>query len=705
MDTKRRETKWSTPAQRWEQYSLTLEQVLATEMQPYHELAPEVRKRVQSRYADLDDSLKPFFEAYTASEEEYQAALRTEDSQRKVKRVAEWILYTFLSLVAGLAVLDVIGVTDLAFSRVAIGTSAPAVTALATLAFGIWRLFADARTPMAQLKIRLNQADSDLREQIRVAVGQLATQELNELVGPTDVESFRSRGPSLVELDSSQVIPSQSQQDVEAFILHHEASAIGLAGPRGIGKTTILRSITGSDIAASTLERTLGVYIAAPVKYEPLALLRHVFEEIVMAGLGPRVGTDRRLRGLTLWIRLGVGFLIINAGIGLMVAGEGVWRSVEELQGWQYLGLILLLTGLVLWALDFIRYRQTTTGRLAQWRSRDQSEDPKAIRALEEGLALLRWEVEFANATSVSFKATGYIETADEASKTERERERTRPELAAALRRVMRDYADCSRRHERIVICIDELDKLADPADAVNVVNELKDLMHVRGVHFVISVSTDALNSFALRGVPLRDAFDSTFDEIVGVARLTVAESVEILSTRAVGFPRPLSMFCHAWSGGLPRDLLRTARSSVLAAQRSTEEAPILLGGIARSVIERDVARATRAYLVTSGLLGRMSTEGVKTVEGLLESVGSPEGIDELRELTGGLHRESGLATGDWMALANYYQVARASLETYGPDYPYGVWRKAVQDGSLAAVSERLATEMAAVGYVSSRLA
>jgi hypothetical protein len=54
-------------------------------------------------------------------------------------------------------------------------------------------------------------------------------------------------------------------------------------------------------------------------------------------------------------------------------------------------------------------------------------------------------------------------------------------------------------------------------------VNGLKDLCHVTDTHFVVSVSEDALDSFALRGVPVRDVFDSSFDTVMRIRPFTAA--------------------------------------------------------------------------------------------------------------------------------------------------------------------------------------
>jgi KAP family P-loop domain len=95
------------------------------------------------------------------------------------------------------------------------------------------------------------------------------------------------------------------------------------------------------------------------------------------------------------------------------------------------------------------------------------------------------------------------------------QRERSHPELIAAFKEYLELYRLWGGR--RVAIAIDELDKLASADDAIAVVNGLKDLFHIPNTHFVVSVSEDALHRFAMRGVPLRDVFDSAFDTIVRI--------------------------------------------------------------------------------------------------------------------------------------------------------------------------------------------
>jgi len=161
-----------------------------------------------------------------------------------------------------------------------------------------------------------------------------------------------------------------------------------------------------------------------------------------------------------------------------------------------------------------------------------------------------------------------------------------------------RDYLERHRlrRGGPILIAIDELDKIPDAAQAIEIINGLKDLFHIQGVHFVVSVSGDALRSFATRGIPVRDAFDSAFDAVIEIPPLTAGDSCELLRARVRYFPYTVALFCHAWSGGLPRDLIRAARSCVTVLDAGA--GPVPIADLAQGIIRRDLVQFIDAAIV-----------------------------------------------------------------------------------------------------------
>jgi hypothetical protein len=138
----------------------------------------------------------------------------------------------------------------------------------------------------------------------------------------------------------------------------------------------------------------------------------------------------------------------------------------------------------------------------------------------------------------------------------------TYPELVARFRALL-DTIALERRQAggRVVIGIDELDKLGDAQAAERFLNDLKVVFNIRGCHFLVAVSEDALTAFGRHVVDIRTAFDSAFDQLVAVRPLDREQARKLLELRGVWLPDPYLWVCQILSGGLPRDLLRTVMS------------------------------------------------------------------------------------------------------------------------------------------------
>lgn len=133
---------------------------------------------------------------------------------------------------------------------------------------------------------------------------------------------------------------------------------------------------------------------------------------------------------------------------------------------------------------------------------------------------------------------------------------RTLPEIVDRFRKFA---AEVSQR-QSLLIAIDELDKLqGDKAEEF--VNSIKAVFGVQGCRFLVSVSEDAAASFERRGVPFRDVFDSSFNDVIIVNYARHDTAAAILQGRIVGLSQPFISLCHVLAGGLPRDLIRVART------------------------------------------------------------------------------------------------------------------------------------------------
>ena len=83
---------------------------------------------------------------------------------------------------------------------------------------------------------------------------------------------FSDRAPTLVEVESVRVFPSETFDEVIDFLELHVTSAVGIAGSRGAGKSTLLRWLFNT-----LTPEWITVYLATPATYNALDFARMIF--------------------------------------------------------------------------------------------------------------------------------------------------------------------------------------------------------------------------------------------------------------------------------------------------------------------------------------------------------------------------------------------------------------------------------------------
>jgi hypothetical protein len=154
----------------------------------------------------------------------------------------------------------------------------------------------------------------------------------------------------------------------------------------------------------------------------------------------------------------------------------------------------------------------------------------------------------------------------------------------------------------KIVIGIDELDKLADTDKAQRFLNEIKAIFDVDGVFYLVSVSEDAMSQFERRGLPFRDAFDSAFDKVVAADYLRFEDARRLIDERVLGVPIPFQALCYCLAGGLARELVRNCRDLVKLTAASAREQP--LADLAGALIRRHLNLKRKAMSHAVALVG-----------------------------------------------------------------------------------------------------
>ncbi|UUU42227.1 ATP-binding protein [Streptomyces sp. NBC_00162] len=203
------------------------------------------------------------------------------------------------------------------------------------------------------------------------------------------------------------------------------------------------------------------------------------------------------------------------------------------------------------------------------------------------------------------------------------------PELVADFRELLVEIArERHGRRQRVVIAIDEVDRLGSEAAARDFLAEIKAILGVPHVHFLISVAEDVGAGFVRRGLPHRDVTDSSIDDIVHVQPCALDESTAILEKRAPGISGPYVLLAHALSGGLPRDLVRYGRRII---QAQSAAGSVELRDISRQMILEELSETLAGFRTLLSKEQWTPDTGVvltsfRTLTGRLRTVGAGPG-------------------------------------------------------------------------------
>jgi len=386
---------------------------------------------------------------------------------------------------------------------------------------------------------------------------------------------------NLVELyQSPQQLATTGRERLKALVGALGSASLGIAGPRGVGKTSLLEWFFDHQF---TNAGHLAVRIPAPVRYEPRDFVLSAFAQVCEAVMGGRdvavlPGRDRFFASTAAAI---LGFSSLVAGIVVYATNLTVGGSTRQLTG-----AVLMVVGSVLLTLRLSPMtRDSITPRyLSNNVIRDSSNPDEIAPQLFNEIC---FQLTFATGYSGKLTA-GPGELAAETSYSVAARQESFPEVVARFRAFLETVA---KQRGKLYIGIDELDKM-QVKDAVRFLDDIKGLFGIANCFFLVCISEDALGQFERRGLPIRDAFDSAFDEVVRIEPLTAGESTALLDKRTEIDPA-LAAICHVLAGGLPRDVIRHARRLAIFTQ-----SPVSIDEVAALLVHQDLQERARGMKV-----------------------------------------------------------------------------------------------------------
>ncbi|GLW89787.1 hypothetical protein [Actinokineospora globicatena] len=327
--------------------------------------------------------------------------------------------------------------------------------------------------------------------------------------------------------------------------------SFALAGPRGAGKTNLIEAYCGGRYREDNRGPDLAVVAPAPVEYQPEQFVLHLFAKTCQAAIAyvRAFGPDPiAVRSEAMGERV-ARFLLLRRGIDDSLVRPTRFSDLEAASRR---------------CLSEIRYVRTYGSE-------------RGAKAGFKG-----FEVSGKTALSLAGRALTYPEAVD----------RFREFLADVVAVLEAKAVEGESEPGRVIIGIDELDRIGAGDPARRLLNEIKAIFDVRGCYYLVSVSTEAQHDFELSGIGLRSAFDSSFDEVVRVDHLRFVDAKVLLRRHVIGLSEQFLALAYVFSGGLARQLVRTVRTIIEFAASDIDRD---LGSLARALAEAELTRGRQA--------------------------------------------------------------------------------------------------------------
>jgi hypothetical protein len=421
---------------------------------------------------------------------------------------------------------------------------------------------------------------------VRAAVIRAANEALAARAPAGSSCAFPRNGARIVEMDPRELIELRSHRDVTQFVEDSDCCTVGLHGARGMGKTGLMLRLQRRHFG-----RGVSLRITSPSLREPEELPR-----VVLLALAKRLEhTKEPLPGKwALVVGAAATVMFILSGLALSFLAEqpgvpfGRWAGsllAQDPDAWTV--VLALAAALILFALGAFGVAGVSSVATARGRS-----GPVAREIIERHTH----EVEASSTSGIALAAL--LGVSMTGGRTKRALPATHADVVHDFERLVSAYRGSSRKRT-VLVLIDELDRL--PSETVEVLlNEIKDFFHLDGVRVVVSISNEVLTSFQARRTMPTNVFDSSFDTVFEMQAMVARDSLAMINDRVVAMPSHVTYFCHAISGGRPRELLRACRTFVQETWSSTEVVDQRQDLLGIGLVERSRIGAAAAATVNS---------------------------------------------------------------------------------------------------------
>jgi hypothetical protein len=382
--------------------------------------------------------------------------------------------------------------------------------------------------------------------------------------------NFETEESVLTSYHKDRYFERECWADAKRFISGN-GICVGVGGSRGSGKSWLLRRAQdwADDVGG------IGVYFPSPSAYSApeflSALCLALATRITEAFPRPRSIFDlARSRAVQRWTPLAT----IAVGVLLVFYLHSfAHRSWNESIVWPVIGLIAVI---------FLGFYAVFMTRVLSHGRRPY------VDIYDSALAMQQW-IQFAssrtNTSQMSLTAGKGLSIAGTSSQALALVERPVSELAliTEFRKLAEQVVALDKR---LVICIDELDKIGTVEEVRDLLRGVKGVLDPQGVNVLISISDEAVEHFGLGGVRGSDEIRSSLNAVVTVPSLELREAPAFVNnaldrTQIRTVSGVFSSTLCILTGGNEREMVRQLDVMLRRSLLKREEAARLVVGLA----------------------------------------------------------------------------------------------------------------------------
>ena len=375
------------------------------------------------------------------------------------------------------------------------------------------------------------------------------------------------------------LIKTKSQRKLINQFETMPGGSIGISGPRGIGKSSLIKSFINFAGGKIKEKEILSTYVNAPVNYELRDFVIHFSQKIIDTYLirkgrpfddrgmfedSNRTSSNEYIPLLNKVIRLfaftGIAILSIGLILGYSQVTEIRSKINDTLEVLGFSIGTLIKAGIILLLITAVyRFLYNQIILPKSKRNGYEMEPDDTVRLSQSFMTNLKYQQGYTSGWSGSLKFPVGLKNKLSESSSINVVPLSLPQIISRLKSILKEIG----KEYVLVASIDEIDKMESKEDVIEFFNEIKSLFGVPNCFYLVSVSEEALSSFESRGILVKDVFDSSFDDILKIGYFSFEENKNLIQKRVINLPLPFILFSHSFSAGIPREMIRTVRSLI----------------------------------------------------------------------------------------------------------------------------------------------